>query len=205
MTRIAIIIGSTRPGRRARAIGEWVAAVAERHLAAAGRHATVEVVDLADHDLPLLDERAPAIFGAYEHPHTQRWAAVIGRFDGFVFVTPEYNHSVPAALKNAIDFLYAEWNDKAAAFVSYGVTGGTRAVEHLRAILAEVKVAGVRTQVALSVLADLEASGDPAAPSLVVRGDDHASTVAEMLDELLAWSGALRALRTSSVTTKDAA
>ena len=194
-----------RPGRRAHAVGEWVAAIAERHLAAAGSHATIEVVDLADHELPLLDERAPAIFGAYEHPHTRRWAAVIERFDGFVFVTPEYNHSVPAALKNAIDFLYAEWNDKAAAFVSYGVTGGTRAVEHLRAILAEVKVAGVRTQVALSLFADLEASGDPAAPNVVVQGNEHESTVAEMLDELLAWSGALQALRTSGATTDAAA
>ena len=203
MTRIAIIIGSTRPGRRARAVGEWVAAIAEQHLAAADRHATVEVVDLADHELPLLDEPAPAIFGAYEHPHTRQWAAVIDRFDGFVFVTPEYNHSIPAALKNAIDFLYAEWNDKAAAFVSYGVTGGTRAVEHLRAILAEVKVAGVRTQVALSVFTDLEASGDRAAPN-VVRGNEHESTVADMLDELLAWSGALRALRTSGATTNVA-
>jgi NAD(P)H-dependent FMN reductase len=109
MTRIAIIIGSTRPGRRARAVGDWVAAIAERHLAAAGRDATVEVVDLADHALPLLDERTPAIFGAYEHPHTRRW------------------------------------------------------------------------------------------------GKDHDTTVAEMLDELLAWTDALRALRTPGVTTHVAA
>jgi NAD(P)H-dependent FMN reductase len=204
--RIAIITGSTRPGRRARAVSEWIAGVAERHLAAGGHDAAVELLDLADFDLPLLDEPVPAIFGNYACPHTRKWAAAVGAFDGFVFVTPEYNHSVPAALKNAIDYLYAEWNDKAAAFVSYGVNGGTRAVEHLRAILAEVRVAGVCTQVALSAFADFEhdESTDPSRQTVTVRGDAHEPVVAEMLEELISWSEALRSTRTAGTVTTAA-
>ena len=87
----------------------------------------------------------------YSKPHTKAWAAKIATFDAFVFVTPEYNHSTSGALKNAIDFLYREWNDKAAGFVGYGGAGGTRAVEHLRLIMGEIKVADVRAQVALSM------------------------------------------------------
>ncbi|GAA2833994.1 hypothetical protein GCM10020220_023660 [Nonomuraea rubra] len=99
---------------------------------------------------------APALFGEYRHPHTNRWAETVASFDGFVFVTPEYNHSAPGALKNAIDFLFAEWNNKAAGFVSHGVHGGVRAVEHLRQVMTEVQVANVRTQVALSAFTDFE-------------------------------------------------
>lgn len=120
MTRIWIVVGSTRPGRRGEGVALWV-----RDIAARRSDATFELVDIADFGLPLLDEPAPAAMGPpYRHEHTRRWAATIASFDGFVFVTPEYNHSTCAALKNAIDFLYVEWTDKAAAFVSYGVSGG---------------------------------------------------------------------------------
>lgn len=134
MTRIGIIVGTTRPGRRGRAVAEWIASAASR------RHpeARFEIVDLADFGLPLLDEELPAMAGRYAHPHTRRWAEAIARLDGFVFATPEYNRSIPGALKNALDFLYAEWNNKAAGIVGYGVHGGTRAAEHLRLILAEL-------------------------------------------------------------------
>ena len=94
--------------------------------------------------------------GQYEQPHTKRWAEKIASFDGFVFVTPEYNHATSGALKNAIDFLYAEWNNKAAGFVSYGAAGGARAVEHLRLVLGELQIADVTSQVALSLLTDFE-------------------------------------------------
>jgi len=95
MTRIAIIIGSTRPRRRAALVARWVAEVATAHVADRA-DVTFEVVDLADYALPLLDEPVPAAIGDYHHRHTQRWAATIASFDGFVFVTPEYNHSLPA-------------------------------------------------------------------------------------------------------------
>lgn len=195
MTRIGIIVGTTRPGHRARAVAEWIATAAAR------RHpeADFEIVDLADFGLPLLDEELPAMAGRYAHPHTRRWAEAIARFDGFVFATPEYNHSISGALKNALDFLYAEWNDKAAGIVGYGVHGGTRAVEHLRLILAELRVATVRSQVALSVHADF-AAADPAAPTAPaeVATDPHAhAALGALLDDVLSWARALEPIRTA--------
>lgn len=203
MTRIAVIVGSTRPGRRAGAVAQWVHEVARRHPAVTAGDVIIEIVDLADYDLPLLDEPVPAMFGAYRNTHTQRWAATIASFDGFVFVTPEYNHSIPAALKNAIDFLFAEWNDKAAGFVSYGVHGGTRAVEHLRLTMAELKVADVRSQVVLPMFTDFQFSNldDPTDPGVVAPGPHQEPTLMAMLDEILAWSGALNSLRVSGPCT----
>lgn len=189
MTRIAVIVGSTRPGRRAEMVAEWVAeAAAER------TDVVVELVDLADFALPLLDEPVPALFGAYRHEHTLRWAKTIASYDGFVFVTPEYNHSYPAVVKNAIDYLFAEWTNKAAGFVSYGTTGGTRAVEHLRLTLAEVKVAGVRSQVALGLFTDFVIT-DPAERGVFAPGEQQRQTLDTMLDEVVAWSRAFKSLR----------
>src|SRR6185503_3412075 len=102
------------------------------------------------------DEPVPPSMGQYSQPHTHAWAQKIESFDGFVFVTPEYNHSTSGALKNAIDFLYAEWNNKAAGFVSYGSVGGARAAEHLRLVMGELQVADVRAQVALSLYTDFK-------------------------------------------------
>ncbi|ACZ91848.1 NADPH-dependent FMN reductase [Streptosporangium roseum] len=200
MIRIAVIVGSTRPGRRGETVARWVAEVAGRHAAVAAGEATVEVVDLAEYGLPLLDEPVPAAFGQYRNAHTVRWATTIDSFDGFVFVTPEYNHSVPAALKNAIDFLYAEWNDKAAGFVGYGIQGGIRAVEHLRLTLAEVKIAGVQTQVALSMFTDFEFtdSADPAEPGVCSPAEHQEATLNTMLSEVVTWSRALKPLRATA-------
>src|SRR5262245_16191069 len=151
MIRVAIIVGSTRPGRKADAVAKWV-----HGIAVARQDAEYEVVDVADYNLPLLDEPIPPSRGQYSKPHTHTWAAKIGSFDAFVFVTPEYNHSTSAALKNAIDFLYKEWNNKAAGFVAYGSAGGVRAVEHLRLVMAELMIADVRAQVMLSLFTDFE-------------------------------------------------
>jgi len=199
MTRIGVIVGSTRPGRRGAAVGRWVENLASRHAAVTAGQASVEVIDLAEQGLPLLDEPVPAMFGDYRNPHTHRWAAVISSFDAFVFVTPEYNHSVAAALKNAIDFLYAEWGDKAAGLVSYGVHGGTRAVDHLRLILAEVRAVVVPTQVALSVFTEFDFTGfdptDPTAAGVLSPSEDQEHTLSTMLTEIAAWSRALRSMR----------
>jgi NAD(P)H-dependent FMN reductase len=189
--RLAVVTGSTRPGRRATLVAEWVRDHALAHL---GARADLAVVDLADLELPLLDEPVPAAIGEYRNPHTKRWARLVDSFDGFVFVTPEYNHSMPAALKNAIDFLFAEWNDKAAGFVSYGLNGGTRAVEHLRLTLAEVKVACVRSQVTLGLFTDFDIP-DMSDPGTLAPVDRHDAILARMLDELVDWSTALRSLR----------
>src|SRR5258705_2623913 len=98
----------------------------------------------------------PPSMGKYQQPHTKRWAAKIASLDAFVFVSPEYNHGIPAALKNAIDFLFAEWSHKAAGFVSYGGAGGARAVEQLWLVLAEVQVATVRAQLTLPMWTDFD-------------------------------------------------
>jgi NAD(P)H-dependent FMN reductase len=184
MLKIGIIIGSTRPNRVGASVGKWILDKAAAH---GGAH--YELVDIADYDLPLLDEGTPPSFGQYANDHTRRWAAKIASLDAFIFVTPEYNHSTSGALKNAIDFLYAEWNDKAAAFVSYGSAGGTRAVEHLRGIMAELQIADVRAQVALSLFEDFENF------AVFSPRDVHDNSVGSMLDQLNAWGGALKRLR----------
>jgi NAD(P)H-dependent FMN reductase len=182
--KIAIVTGSTRPGRNNIAVARWVL-----ELAAARRDASFELVDIADYHLPLLDEPLPPVTGSYMHAHTKRWAAKVGSFDGYVFVTPEYNHGISGALKNAIDYLYAEWNNKAAGFVGYGGTGGTRAVESLRLVMGNLRVADVTPQVALSIFTDFENFS-------VFRPDPrHDAMVHAMLDQVIAWAGALRSLR----------
>ena len=180
-----MIVGSTRPRRRAPAVAHWTAQVATQHL---GKAVELQVLDLAEFALPLLDEMVPAALGEYERPHTRRWAQAVGACDGFIFVTPEYNHSLPAALKNALDFVYAEWHDKAAGIVGYGVDGGVRAIEHLRQVLAELRVADVRTAVTLSLSEDF--TGDGFSPRAF-----QAERVRRLADEALAWSRALHSLR----------
>jgi NAD(P)H-dependent FMN reductase len=181
---IAIIVGSTRPGRKALDVARWVHDIAVKR-----SDATFEVVDVADFDLPLLDEPMPPIFHQYTKAHTLAWASKIASYDAFVFVTPEYNHSTTGALKNAIDFLFAEWNDKAAGFVGYGGTGGIRAVEQLRLVMGEVKVAAVRSQVGLSLFVDFENF------TTFKPRPEQQKAVDAMLDDLMAWGGALQALR----------
>ncbi|MDQ3454064.1 MAG: NAD(P)H-dependent oxidoreductase [Actinomycetota bacterium] len=199
MTRIGIIVGSTRPGRRGTAVARWVEQATLGHTVVTTGQASVEVVDLAAQALPLLDEPVPAMFTDYRNPHTRRWSAVISSFDAFVFVTPEYNHSLPAALKNAIDFLYFEWGDKAAGLVSYGVQGGLRASDHLRLVMAEVRAAVVPTQVSLSVFTDFDFSdfdaSDPTAAGVLRPGAGQEQDLTTMLAEVSAWSHALRGLR----------
>src|SRR6202040_99724 len=151
MLKVAIIIGSTRPGRKAEAVARWVYDIASKR-----SDAQFELVDIKDFNLPLLDEPVPAAMGNYSKPHTKAWAAKIDSFDGYAFVTPEYNHGMNGALKNAIDFLYREWNNKAAGFVGYGGAGAARAVSHLRACRACVRVAAVQNQVQLSLMTDFE-------------------------------------------------
>ena len=118
-----------------------------------------------------------------------RFPASTPTFDGYLFVTPEYNHGISGALKNAIDFLFAEWNNKAAGFVGYGSAGGARAVEHLRLVMAEVHVATVRAQVMLSLHDDFENF------SIFKPRGHHEKTLAQVFDQLIAWGGALQGLR----------
>ena len=182
--KIAIIIGSTRPGRNGEAVAKWVYGIAKQR-----RDAEFELIDLKDYKLPQLDEPIPPSLRQYSQPHTMAWSEKISAFDAYVFITPEYNHSTSAALKNAIDYLYQEWNNKAAGFVSYGSAGGARAVEHLRLIMAELQVATVRAQVMLSLFTDFENF------SVFKPAAQHAAEVNTLLDQLVAWGGAFMSLR----------
>ena len=184
MLKIGIILGSTRPGRNGEAVAKWVYEIAKKRT-----DAEFELVDIKDYNLPLLDEPIPPSMGQYSKPHTKIWAAKIASFDGFVFVTPEYNHGISGALKNAIDFLFGEWNNKAAGFVSYGGAGGARAVEQLRLVLAEVQIATVRNQVLLSLFTEFENF------SVFKPAARLEKSVDGVLDQVIAWGGALKTLR----------
>jgi len=184
MLKIGIIIGSTRPGRNAESVARWVYEMASKR-----KDAEFELVDIKEYNLPLLDEPIPASMGQYMHPHTRAWAEKIKSLDAFIFVTPEYNHSIPAALKNALDFVYSEWNNKAAGFVSYGSAGGARAVEQLRLIMGELQVADVRAQVLLSLFTDFENF------SVFKPAAMHENNLNTMLNQLIDWGAALQSLR----------
>lgn len=188
MLRVGIILGSTRPGRIGEAVAKWVYEIAKKR-----SDAEFELVDIKDFQLPLLDEPIPPSMGMYSKEHTKAWAAKIDSFDAFVFVTAEYNHGIPAALKNAIDFLFKEWNNKVTGFVSYGSAGGVRAVEQLRLVMGELYVADVRAQVQLSLFTDFEnfTKFKPA--------PYNAESVNKVLDQVIAWGGALKALRTGKL------
>jgi NAD(P)H-dependent FMN reductase len=183
--KIAIILGSTRPGRNGEAVARWVYEIAKKRI-----DAEFEFVDIKDFNLPLLDEPVPPSQGQYSKEHTKSWSAKIDSFDGYIFVTAEYNHGIPGALKNAIDFLYQEWNNKTAGFVSYGSAGGVRSVEHLRLVMAELQIADVRAQVTLSLFTDFEnfTKFKPAAFQ-----EQYVNT---LLDQVIAWGRALKFLRT---------
>lgn len=184
MIKIAIILGSTRPNRAGEAVARWAFDNAQKR-----NDAQFELIDLKDFNLPLLDEPVPPSMGQYSKPHTKAWAEKIAPFDAFVFVTPEYNHGTSGALKNAIDYLYREWNNKAAGFVGYGSAGGVRAVESLRLVMGELQIADVRGQVMLSLYTDFENF------STFKPASHHEKTLDTMLDQLVSWGGALKSVR----------
>jgi NAD(P)H-dependent FMN reductase len=188
MTRIGIILGSTRPNRNGEQVANWV-----YETAALRSDADFELVDLRDYPLPHLDEPLPPSMGQYQNDHTKEWSDKIASFDGFVIVTPEYNHSTSGVLKNAIDYLYAEWNNKAVGFVSYGAVGGARAAEQLRLISGELQMADVRQQVALSLLTDFENY------SVFKPSAYHVAALNTLLDQVVAWSSALAPLREPAI------
>jgi NAD(P)H-dependent FMN reductase len=188
MTRIGIILGSTRPNRNGEQVARWV-----HQLASQRGDAEYEIIDLRDYDLPNYDEPFPSSMGQYQNEHTKRWARTIDALDGFVIVTPEYNHSIPGALKNALDFVYAEWNNKAVGFVSYGSALGVRSVEHLRQVAGHLQLADVGQTVSLSLFTEFENM------QTFTPADISVGALNTMLDQLIAWSRALAPLRMAAV------
>jgi NAD(P)H-dependent FMN reductase len=192
--KILIVLGSTRQNRQGETVARWIS---ER--ANARADARFELIDLRDWPLPFLQNPMPPALGRYDDT-TQPWADKIGAADGFVFVTPEYNHGYPAVLKNALDHLYREWGYKPAAIVSYGVAGGgVRAGEQLRQVLIELRMVPVRDQVGVS----------PNGQAFDERGrvrDERLERMAiTMLDELVWWAATLRPARLLRSASSSAA
>ncbi len=186
MPRLLVIVASTRPGRVGLPVAEWFVGVARSH-----GPFEVDLADLAVVDLPFLDEPAHPRLGAYEHQHTRDWSARVAAADAVVMVTAEYNHGFPAPLKNAIDFLYNEWNFKPVGFVSYGaVSGGTRAVQMLKPILVNLKMTPLLEAVVIPFIAQFfdEEQRFVATEALEVAA-------VAMLDELARMENVLRPLR----------
>ncbi len=186
MPRLTVIIGSTRPGRAGQPIAEWFVDRARAHGAF-----DVQVADLADLALPLLDEPNHPRLGRYTHRHTKDWSALVDASDAVVMVTPEYNYGYPAALKNAIDYLHAEWQYKPVGFVSYGgVAAGTRAVQQLKQVLTTLRMLPVFESVNIPFHTQfIDDSGRVQANETMELAADA------MLDELLRTEAALRPLR----------
>jgi NAD(P)H-dependent FMN reductase len=175
---IGIILGSTRQGRVSPQVGKWAKEIADKR-----GDANYEIVDIADFKLPFLGE------GTGNEPGLKAWPEKLASLDGFVFIVSEYNHSISGALKNALDSARDEWNNKAAGIISYGSTGGARAAEHLRGILGELLVADVRVHPTLSLFTDFTNFSEFTPSEL------HENNVNLMLDQVNAWSGALKTLR----------
>jgi NAD(P)H-dependent FMN reductase len=183
---LQVLVASTRPGRRGFPVATWIERVAEQH-----GGFDVELVDLAERELPLLDEPNHPRLGQYVHQHTKDWSETVSRADAFLFVTPEYNHSYPGALKNALDYLSAEWADKAAGIVSYGgVSAGLRAATALKPVLTSLRMIPVVEAVSIPFVAQFFTDDDEFAPNAELESGAKA-----MLDELLRLTGALRQLR----------
>ena len=185
MTKIGIITGSTRPGRNSLQVAQWVKGIADKR-----GDAEYEIVDLKDFNLPMYAEPISAAYSQdYQTPEAIPWSKKIAELDGYVFICPEYNHGVTSALKNAIDYLYVEWNNKAAGIVSYGSSGGVRAAEALRIIMAELQVATVRAHPAMSLFTDFVNMNE------FKPADVHEGSVTTLLDQVNAWTNAFEPLR----------
>lgn len=183
--RLHIVVASTRPGRLGPAVAEWFHGIARREGGFDAR-----LVDLAAFGLPVFDEPRHPRLGRYEHDHTKRWSESVAAADAFVFVAPEYNHGPTPALLNALNYLYAEWGDKPAAFVSYGgASGGIRAAQLLTPVLTTLRMAPIRESVAITGVAKRVTEGVFEAEAA------HERSAEAMLAALRAWAEALKPLR----------
>ncbi|MFI5957719.1 NADPH-dependent FMN reductase [Cryptosporangium sp. NPDC051539] len=186
MSRLQIIVASTRPGRVGLPVGQWVEAAAGKH----GGFDEVDLVDLAELDLPLMDEPNHPRLAKYTQDHTKEWAARVDAADAFVFVLAEYNHSYPAAVKNAVDYLHNEWHYKPAGLVSYGgVSAGLRSAQAFKPVLQSLKVVTLIEAVTIPFVQQFLEDG------VFVPNELIETSANAMLDELGRWGVALKALR----------
>lgn len=185
MQKILVITGSTRPNRKSEQVAKWFIKTAANRK----DDFEFELIDLAELNLPMFDEPLPPMFGNYKNDHTKKWAEIVGAADGYVIIAPEYNHGYPAVLKNAIDFLYAEWNRKPVGFVSYGVAGGVRSVEQLKQVFIQLDTVPINAQVAFNVLSAFNEDLTPNA------SEQDLANAGKLLDELKWWGETLKAGR----------
>jgi NAD(P)H-dependent FMN reductase len=189
MPRLLIIIASNRPGRVGLPVGQWFADLAREH-----GGFDVDVADLAEINLPFMDEPEHPMMRQYTHQHTKDWSAQVDAADAFVFVTPEYNFSFSAPLKNAIDFLYHEWAYKPVAFVSYGnSSGGLRAVQMLKQVVTTLSMMPSGYAVWIQQVGQRIAADGTFQPT-----EDQQANATDSLDELLRLADAMSALRTKT-------
>ncbi|MDY7232430.1 NADPH-dependent FMN reductase [Hyalangium rubrum] len=187
--KLHVILCSTRPGRVGLTIGKWFHEFATQH----GKF-EVRLVDLAELNLPLMDEPEHPVRRLYQHEHTKAWSAIVNAADAYVFVTPEYNHGPPPALVNALDYVFHEWAYKPAGFVSYGgLSGGLRAVQVEKQSLVALKVMPIPEQVAIQMYAQYLDANKNFTPS-----EHHTKAATTLLNELLRWAEALKPLRESA-------
>lgn len=192
--KIGIVLGSIREGRNNEAVAKWVLDVAKAY----SPEVDFELVDLLDYPLPIFNEPASPAYTSDLMAKEQQapWAAKMNELDGYIFITPEYNHGVSSVLKNALDYVYNELNDKAAGIVSYGSAGGVRAAEQLRTILSEFQVAHVRTQPALSIFHDFSEEG-------LNPGNAQKNALEQMLYQLSYWAPAMNSVREAKNAEAD--
>lgn len=188
--KIGIVVGTTRQGRFGDKPAEWIHGIASTR-----SNLEVELIDLRDYPLPLFDEPASPAWAAPTNLVAQRWAAKLGTLDGLILVTAEYNHGPSAALKNALDYAYTEFNRKPVAFVGYGGVGAARAIEQLRLVTAELQMASVRNAVHMGMT---EFMGVWQQGKAFKDYPHLAQSAAAMLDELAWWATALKAARSAA-------
>lgn len=181
---IGVILGSNRPNRRGKAVADCFMGKTKNF-----GETNFELLDLEEINLPFLDEPMPPIMHQYQHDHTKNWSSKIASLDGFIIITPEYNHAYPAVLKNALDYLYFEWHKKPVSFVSYGaMSGGTRAVEQLRLVAIELQMINLKPQVIIPSI--FKAVENNQLDESYVQGD-----ISEVIKETIWWAEFLKPSR----------
>lgn len=186
MLQLKVILGSTRPGRKGAPVAEWFMGIAKQHT-----EFNTELLDLAKINLPFLDEPEHPRFKRYQHQHTKDWSAIIDSADAIVIVTPEYNYGYPATVKNALDFIYQEWNNKPVGFVSYGgIAAGTRSAQMLKQVANALKMVALADNVNIPFIArHVEDNGR------FITDENIDKSANNMLKELYKWAVALKPMR----------
>ena len=190
MIKIQVIMGSTRQGRFVEQPAQWIFKKLKEK-----KDVEAELIDLRDWPLPFFDEPvSPGMMSIQKADYVsklgKKWAGKIGEADGYLMVVPEYNHGYPAVLKNAIDYVYKEWNNKPIAFMSYGgAAGGTRSVQQLRQVVVELQMVPIRNGVHIPLYwTQLDEKGQ-------LKMDNHTEGAENMLDQLITWTKDLKTVR----------